>query len=215
MHQLVERQGARVPPIVGEDRPERLIEVDAVSQKRTLQHAFLRRAELVERAVAAAVLECRTRLEPVHPDHIEREVEDERGGLHEQAAAPVLRAQREAPLGDVERRLKRPDLEQADNRVGVLERDPERERLSGFTLPLRPRDELLEPVKCRRRRRDQPRDFRRAERSQQRRRVRRAQFAKSDGGVQENWKTGAPVASRRHRCRRCGRRTRGGKQIEP
>ena len=73
-----------------EDRPERLIEVDAVSQERTLQDAFLRRAELVQRAVAPAVLERRARLEPVHADHIEHEIEDELGGIHEEAAAPVL-----------------------------------------------------------------------------------------------------------------------------
>ena len=79
MHQLVGREHARVAPVVREDRPERLIEVDAVSQERTLQDAFLRRAELVQRAVAPAVLERRTRFEPVHTDDIEHEIEDEFG----------------------------------------------------------------------------------------------------------------------------------------
>ena len=54
--------------VVGEDRPERLIEIHAVSQKRPVQDAFLRRAELLQRAVAAAVLERRARLEPMHAD---------------------------------------------------------------------------------------------------------------------------------------------------
>ena len=75
--------------------------------ERPAQHAFLDRAQLPERAVAAAVLDGRPRFEPMHAEHIEREVDDEPRTIDEDARAPELRGQREPPLGRPERRLER------------------------------------------------------------------------------------------------------------
>ena len=76
--------------------PERLPEV-------RLRH----RAELQQRAVAAAVLDRRARFEASHADRVEREVRHELGGVLEGAGAPVGRSDDESPLGDTETGLPR------------------------------------------------------------------------------------------------------------
>ena len=49
-----------------------------------------------------------------YADDVEHEIEDEFGGIHEQAAAPVLGTERKAPFGDVEPWLKSPHLEASE-----------------------------------------------------------------------------------------------------
>src|SRR5262245_26565796 len=93
---------ALLAPGVAQDGPEALIVIHAVAKERGAKHRFLNRAELLQRAVASAVLESGPRLEPVHADDVEREIKDEPGGIHEDAFAPELRTEREAPFGDVE-----------------------------------------------------------------------------------------------------------------
>src|SRR5687768_3161785 len=73
--------GDRLPasqhfPVFGEDRPEVLVEVFAVSQEGLAQHTFAHRTDFAERAVAAAVSDSRTCLEAMHADRLEREVEN-------------------------------------------------------------------------------------------------------------------------------------------
>src|SRR5262249_45927248 len=63
--------------VLGQKRPERLIEVLAAAVERSPQYRFLHGADLLKRAVATAVLECRARLEASRADHLEREVDDE------------------------------------------------------------------------------------------------------------------------------------------
>ena len=59
--------GAAQPsPVLVEDRVQHLIEVLAVAQKRLLQNGLLHRADLAERADAAAVPHGGARLEPVY-----------------------------------------------------------------------------------------------------------------------------------------------------
>src|SRR5215831_10334670 len=56
VNRLAKRQFLHWIPIRREDRPQGLIVIHAVPQERPVQHAFLRRAQLVERAVASPVL---------------------------------------------------------------------------------------------------------------------------------------------------------------
>src|SRR4029077_15159370 len=108
------------------------------------QHAFTRRADLPQRAVAASVHRRRSRLEPMAADRREREVEHQLRAVDEDDRAPELRRDREAPLGGAEIRLERSDLKQPDRDVRVLRHDSEAEVLSRLTLTPRPRDEPLE-----------------------------------------------------------------------
>src|SRR3954447_19222371 len=77
-------------PVLRENRPERLIEVLAVAQERLAQDALARRADLPQRAVAAAVQHRRPRLEPVRADRVERELHDELRAVAEHAGPPEL-----------------------------------------------------------------------------------------------------------------------------
>src|SRR5689334_24792128 len=92
-------------PLFGEDRPQHLIEVLAVAEERSPEYALARRADLAQRAAAASVGRRRPRLEPVHADRGEREVERQLRAVDEQAAAPELRRDRESPLADAEVRV--------------------------------------------------------------------------------------------------------------
>src|SRR5205823_14626589 len=60
-------------PFVGDDAPERLIEIFAVPQERSAQHTFLYCADLAEGAVATAIFQGRAGFEPMNTDHVERE----------------------------------------------------------------------------------------------------------------------------------------------
>src|SRR5688500_1833732 len=113
----------RYLPFAVEDRPEDLVEILAVAEERAApeagrhraaQDAFLPRADLPERRVAAPVLDRRARFEPMHADGLEREAHDLAGAFDEDARAPELGAHAEAPLRRPEPRLELPDLEQPD-----------------------------------------------------------------------------------------------------
>src|SRR4051812_24076469 len=71
------------PPILVEDGPQGLVEVLAVAQERLAQDALLDGADLPQRAVAAAVGDRRTRLEPVRLHGVEREVDHELRAVRE------------------------------------------------------------------------------------------------------------------------------------
>src|SRR5438094_4069958 len=60
-------------PVFFQDRPQGLIEGGAAARYRAAEDAFLHRAELPQRAVAAAVEEGHARFQPSHPDGPERE----------------------------------------------------------------------------------------------------------------------------------------------
>ena len=53
------RRGLSLTPLVFEDRPQRLVEMLAVADKRPLQHAFLDGPDLPERTIAPRVVESR------------------------------------------------------------------------------------------------------------------------------------------------------------
>ena len=80
------------------DRPQRLIEILAVPQERSTQHAFLHGAQLSERAVAASVAERRTRFEPVHAEHVEREAQDEFRAVERTCPCPSTPTRSRSPI---------------------------------------------------------------------------------------------------------------------
>src|SRR5579872_1775463 len=130
--------------VVREDRPERLIQILAVLEERLPEHAFLNGAELPQRAGAAAVAQGRARLEALHAHRVEREVEDQLRRFLEHPGAPVAGADREAPLGVLERCIELADLDDADGGVVARGRHGEADVLAGDPLADRPLDEALE-----------------------------------------------------------------------
>src|SRR5207245_10293531 len=106
--------GLGLHPVFVDDRPEHLIQVLAVLEERSPEHAFLHGADLSRRAIAAAVPDRRARLDSMYAHHLEREFEHELRPLEKEARAPVGRPDREAPLRPAEPGLERPDLEKAN-----------------------------------------------------------------------------------------------------
>src|SRR3954462_2690921 len=70
-------------PVLGENRPQRLIQVLAVLQEGLAKDAFLHCADLAERAVAAPVADRGPRLEAMHTDLFERETDQHLGAFLE------------------------------------------------------------------------------------------------------------------------------------
>ena len=113
--------------------------------------------------------------------------------VHEHARAPELGREREPPLGRTEVGLERPHLKQADRRVGSARHDREAHVLAGGALPVRPRDEPLEPFHGRRRRRDEARDLFGRQRREERRRIARPQLAQRHQRAGQLGKAAAPA----------------------
>ena len=68
---------ARFLPVGLEQRVERLIEIMTVALERPAQDPFLHGAELLKRAVAAAVQDRRARFQTMHAERLEHELEHE------------------------------------------------------------------------------------------------------------------------------------------
>ena len=111
----------------------------AVADERAAQYAFLHRANLAKRAVAAAVGHRRARFETVRADHVHREVDDQSRALGEDPGAPELRADRESPLGGAEAALERAQLEDADRGVHAVGHDREAGVVAGLAFLAAPR----------------------------------------------------------------------------
>src|SRR6185503_3168139 len=129
-----------------------------------------------ERAVAAAVLYCRTRFQPVSTNRIERELENEFGRLLEESGPPERRPQCKAPFRIAEARLCLTHLDDADRGVEALQRHREADVGSGHPLSECPRDESLESLDRRRRRRDESRNFLGCQQCEERWRIRCAEL---------------------------------------
>ena len=93
-----ERRAAAGQPVDVEDRPEHLIVDQPILTERAAKDCFVHCADLAKRAVAAAVADCRPRLEPLHADRAEREVQRVGGTLEKQSSSPERPAQRKTPL---------------------------------------------------------------------------------------------------------------------
>src|SRR6188474_3014820 len=116
-HRLRAARCAGRTPVFLDDGIERLVEIFAVAEERFAQHAFLHRAHLAERAVAAAVAQRRPRLEPMDTERFERESQHELGAFLEDTQTPERRSERESPFGGTESRFGLTHLEDADRRV--------------------------------------------------------------------------------------------------
>jgi len=146
-------------PGIDQQRPARLIQINTVAEEGTSQDGLLQHTELLERAVAATVSDGGLGLHPMHVKRVEREIENEVRGVHEDARAPKRGTQRESPFSGMETRRNRADLEQTDDGVGALDRHSVGNGFALVTLADRPGDELLETFDGGRRRRNEPCDF--------------------------------------------------------
>src|SRR6476646_12083759 len=120
-----ERRHALSTPVGVEQRVERLIEVPSVAEERPAQNAFLHRAQLLQRAVAAAVQDRGARFEAMHAERVENEFEHELRAVLKHPGAPERLAQRKSPLGVLKPLPEIPHLEDADRGVEAAERDRE------------------------------------------------------------------------------------------
>src|SRR6185503_17849728 len=97
---LGEALGLITPPLIAEPRPENLVVRCAIgSPQRASQQALGGRAKLAHRGVAARILRGDPRFEAVNAKRLESKAEDEAAGVFEQALAPPLRSDGNAPLG--------------------------------------------------------------------------------------------------------------------
>ncbi len=116
----------------------------------------------------------------MHAHCVEDKLERQVGGFLEHARAPELRPERESPLGRLETAAGVAHLKDANRRVETFDSDGETGICACQALAQGPRDEFLEALHCRRRRRDEPRDFLGGEQLAERRGIRGAQLAKDD-----------------------------------
>src|SRR5437879_11183077 len=145
------------PPFLGDDAPERLIEIFAVPQERSAQHTFLYCVNLAEGAVATAIFQGRAGFEPMNTDHVEREFRGHPRAFDEHPGAPVFRRHCEPPLSSGKSGPEGPYLKQTSRRIHPARNDHEADVLSRLALPMRPQDEPFESFHRRRRRRDEAR----------------------------------------------------------
>ena len=135
------------PPVGFQDRPEHLIQILAVAQEGPTQNAFLNRAELAKRTVATTVPNGGPSFQPVDPDRVERERQDELSAGHEQPCAPELGPQRKPPLGGRKPdRIQGSELEESHGRLASIGHDGKAEVFAFPPLPTRPRNESLESL---------------------------------------------------------------------
>src|SRR3954452_11192715 len=140
------RRRARSAPLAVEQRVERLVEIPSVAEKRPAENTFLHRAQFLERAIAAAILDGGARFEPMHAERLEHELQDELRAFVEHTGSPERGAERKSPLSVFEILPKVAYLEDADRGVETVERDREACVRTGRALAMRPCDEHLEDV---------------------------------------------------------------------
>src|SRR5687768_10707378 len=104
---------------------------------------FANGSHLLQRAVAAAVVDRCARAELLESNSTEREIEHGFRSLYEKSGSPEWRSHREAPF----RLLTWRDLNlnDADGHVTTLRHDTEADVLAGDTLSAAPLNESLEP----------------------------------------------------------------------
>src|SRR5438093_319031 len=131
-------------PIVLDDRVEDLVEILSVTHERLPECGFLHRSRLEQRRVAPSVQHGHARLQPMHTERFERELENLLGAVKESARPPERRPDGKSPVRCAETPLGFANLEDPDCGVGSLQRDGEARIRAGRALPQRPRDEALE-----------------------------------------------------------------------
>src|SRR5581483_4444242 len=136
----------RLAPVVAQNRPERLIVILAVALERAAQDALLHGPQLSKRPVCASIRHGGARLEPVHTEHVEGEVDDHPRAFRKHAGPPVWRRERKSPFGVVETGTERTDAKQSDRRLAAPRHDGEARIFARGALTIAPCDEALEPL---------------------------------------------------------------------
>nr|WP_291984341.1 hypothetical protein [Luteitalea sp.] len=119
---------------------------DSVAFERVPQHGFAHRPKLRQRAIAAAVLRRRPRLEARHSHDVEREVHHALGTSQKESRAPVRGAEDEAPLRNTTVPLEEAHLEETDGRGLSSGHDRETGIATGRALTVGPGNEGSKPV---------------------------------------------------------------------
>src|SRR5688572_12431058 len=151
--------GLRLTPVVLENRPENLIEVAPVALERSTKDALLQRSELSQRGIPAAVRRNRSRLEPMHANDAEREVDDGFRAFHEHATAPERRADGKSPFCAAESGLELANLKQPHRIVIAVWHDAEAKAVAARPIVMSLLDETLEAFHRARQRRYELRHF--------------------------------------------------------
>ena len=124
-------------PLVHEDGPQTLVEILAVAQERSPQHAFMHRADLSQRGVAPAILTAARASSRV------------RRSLQTRSRASAVRRPRTCPVPQKSEAIAKPhsavaksgleraDLKQPDSRIGVARDDGEADMLACRALAVR------------------------------------------------------------------------------
>src|SRR5437588_767672 len=189
--------GLRTVPILFDNRPQCLIEIFSTAKERFSQDALLDRAHLSKGAIAAAVLNGRSRFQAMDANDFECKLDHKLSSLREQSAAPECGSDCKSPLRSSERRFELADLEQSDRRLIPVGHYGEAQIPPGLAFMPRPCDESLEALDRRRRRRDEPRHFFGRQQREQRRRIARPQFAQRDALALQHRQPILPIRNRR------------------
>jgi hypothetical protein len=97
-------------PVLGQDRPESLIETLAVFLEGLPEKTFLHGADLLQSAVAAAVLNDSASFQPMNADFLKCELHHQFGSSMKYAGSPVRRSDCKSPFRDAEPGLERAEL---------------------------------------------------------------------------------------------------------
>src|SRR5687767_11618163 len=126
----------------GRKRPVVLVHRRSVPHQPITDDLLANGSHLLQRAVAAAVVDRCARAELLESNSTEREIEHGFRSLYEKSGSPEWRSHRETPL----RRLAGRDLhlKDADGDVIALRYDAEADVLAGYSLPATPLNESLE-----------------------------------------------------------------------
>ena len=125
--------------------------------------------------------------------YFERKIHHQRRAFAEEAVAPELRANREAPFRGAKRGIQLANLKEAHRRVVPFRNDREAQVPSRLALANGPGDESLEAVQRSGRRRDESRHFFRGQQREQGLRIARPELAKRDAHTLENRQALLPI----------------------
>jgi hypothetical protein len=180
-------------PVLSEYRPHHVIAHLITATKCGAKDALSGRAQLPQNAISAEVRLCRAGLKAEHAEVSEGGIEEQAGAAHEQPSSPIPVAQYEAPFGNGEIALDRPDLDDSHG-SGFARWDDAVTRMPALAaLDVRPPDEAAEAVHRRRTRRDVLEHSRLIQMREERRRVTHSKLAKDDSTVAQLGQAAPPV----------------------
>src|SRR5262245_28397211 len=98
MQRALPRRRTGAAPLVGEDRPERRVEVLVAARQGAAKNGLAHRPDLAERGTPSLVGNRGTRLHAPRAERLEREAQDQLRSVDEDPASPELSGDREAPF---------------------------------------------------------------------------------------------------------------------